>query len=400
MLKKLTNPLGVVFFTLLLDKLGENILFPLLPFILAAYNPDALTIGLVASVSTFFSTLASPITGAFADSSGRRPIILACIGLNVGALLIFGWANSLAVILVSRALTGIAMSSNGALQAYITDISTTGNRARNLGLIGAAFGLGSIFGPALGGALVGFGAKVPIFVTAGLTIYNFATAFLFLKESRPRVAGQKLELRQVNLIKPVIDLLRTPVINRVAVGFGAYSFAFSAFASLLVLALKDLFGWNSTQTSGIFVLLGITLTATQLGFTGRAVKKFGEYSANRIGMLATAFALALIPAASLIKPLSATLVILSAMLLATGASFVQPTSRSLVSGLTPSEKQGVVLGSLTSVTNLASCAGPIVAGLIYDKSPTSSFLAQAAIILLGVLLLGSNPKPGEDLKQA
>ena len=400
MLKKLTNPLGVVFFTLLLDKLGENILFPLLPFLLAAYNPDALTIGLVASVSTFFSTLASPITGAFADSSGRRPIILACIGLNVGALLLFGWANSLALILVSRALTGVAMSSNGALQAYITDISTTGNRARNLGLIGAAFGLGSIFGPALGGALVGFGAKVPIFVTAGLTIYNFATAFFFLKESRHMVTGQKPEKRKVSLVKPVIDILTTPVINRVALGFGAYSFAFSAFASLLVLALKDLFDWNSTQTSGLFVLLGITLTVAQLGFTGRAVKKFGEYSANRLGMIATAVALALIPAASFIKPLSATLIVLSAMLLAAGASFVQPTSRSLVSGLTPSEKQGVVLGSLTSITNLASCAGPIVAGFIYDKNPGGSFLTQATVILIGALILGSNPKPSEDIKQA
>ncbi len=400
MLKKLTNPLGVVFFTLLLDKLGENILFPLLPFLLAAYNPDALTIGLVASVSTFFSTLASPITGAFADSSGRRPIILACIGLNVGALLLFGWANSLALILVSRALTGVAMSSNGALQAYITDISTTGNRARNLGLIGAAFGLGSIFGPALGGALVGFGAKVPIFVTAGLTIYNFATAFFFLKESRHMVTGQKPEKRKVSLVKPVIDILTTPVINRVALGFGAYSFAFSAFASLLVLALKDLFDWNSTQTSGLFVLLGITLTVAQLGFTGRAVKKFGEYSANRLGMIATAVALALVPAASFIKPLSATLIVLSAMLLAAGASFVQPTSRSLVSGLTPSEKQGVVLGSLTSITNLASCAGPIVAGFIYDKNPGGSFLTQASVILIGALILGSNPKPSEDIKQA
>ena len=400
MLKKLTNPLGVVFFTLLLDKLGENILFPLLPFLLAAYNPDALTIGLVASVSTFFSTLASPITGAFADSSGRRPIILACIGLNVGALLLFGWANSLALILVSRALTGVAMSSNGALQAYITDISTTGNRARNLGLIGAAFGLGSIFGPALGGALVGFGAKVPIFVTAGLTIYNFATAFFFLKESRHMVTGQKPEKRKVSLVKPVIDILTTPVINRVALGFGAYSFAFSAFASFLVLALKDLFDWNSTQTSGLFVLLGITLTVAQLGFTGRAVKKFGEYSANRLGMIATAVALALIPAASFIKPLSATLIVLSAMLLAAGASFVQPTSRSLVSGLTPSEKQGVVLGSLTSITNLASCAGPIVAGFIYDKNPGGSFLTQATVILIGALILGSNPKPSEDIKQA
>ncbi len=391
-LKKITNPLGVVFFTLLLDKIGENIIFPILPFVLASYNPNALTIGLTASVSTFFATLASPVTGALADNSGRRPIILACIGLNAGALLIFGWANSLALILVSRAITGIAMSSNGALQAYITDISTISNRARNLGLIGAAFGLGSIFGPALGGVLVGFGPKVPIFATAGLTIYNLITAILFLKETKPQAQQTKVELGRIKLIQPVIELLKTPIINRVAIGFSAYSFAFSAFVSLLVLALKDLFGWTSSQTSGLFVLLGLTLTVAQIGFTGKAVNKVGEHAANRFGMIATAFALVLIPTASLLKPLSATLIVVSAMLLAIGASFVQPTSRSLISGLTPSEKQGVVLGSLASLTNLANCAGPIVAGVIYDKTPSGSFITQAAVILVGAYLLGSKPK--------
>ncbi|MCP9849912.1 MFS transporter [Cyanobium sp. Morenito 9A2] len=398
-LKKITNPLSVVFFTILLDKIGENIIFPILPFVLASYNPNALTIGLTASVSTFFGTLASPVTGALADISGRRPIILTCIALNFGALLIFGWANSLALILVSRAITGVAMSSNGALQAYIADISTISNRARNLGLIGAAFGLGSIFGPVLGGVLVGFGPKVPIFATAGLTAYNLITAVLFLKETKPQAQGQTAELRQIKLVKPVIDLLKTPVINKVAIGFSAYSFAFSAFTSLLVLALKDLFDWNSSQTSGLFVLLGLTLTVAQVWFTGKTVNKLGEYSVNRYGMIATAIALTLIPIASLIKPLSATIIVASAMLLAIGASFVQPTSRSMVSGLTPSEKQGVVLGSLASLTNLANCAGPIVAGLVYDKTPSGSFLIQAAVILLGAFLLGSNPKHESECGQ-
>lgn len=390
MLNKAKSPLAIVFLTLLLDKIGENIIFPILPFLLAAYNPNALTIGLVASISTFFSTIVSPVTGSLADRSGRRPIILSCLGLNLVALMVFGWADSLAVILVSRAITGVSMSSNGVLQAYIADISTAEKRARNLGLIGAAFGLGSIFGPALGGALVGLGAKVPIFVTAALTAYNFITAILFLRESRPPEKGQAAKPVRLNIVKPVLELIRTPVIGRVSIGFSAYSLAFSGYVSLLVLALKDLFGWNSTQTSGLFVLLGVTLTVAQIGFTGKAVVRFGEYSVNRIGMIATTISLTLIPIAAAAKPLSSTLIVISAMLLAIGASFVQPTSRSLISGLTDSDKQGVVLGSLTSVTNLANSAGPILAGLIYDKNAYGSFFAQAGVIALGALLLSRN----------
>lgn len=392
MLNKVKSPLAIVFLTLLLDKIGENIIFPILPFLLAAYNPNALTIGLVASISTFFSTIVSPMTGSLADRSGRRPIILSCLGLNLLALLVFGWADSLAVILVSRAITGISMSSNGVLQAYIADISTAEKRARNLGLIGAAFGLGSIFGPALGGALVGLGAKVPIFVTAGLTAYNFITAILFLRESRLPDKDQAGKTLRLGILKPVLKLIKTPIIGRVSIGFGAYSLAFSGYVSLLVLSLRDLFGWNSTQTSGLFVLLGLTLTVAQIGFTGKAVVRFGEYSVNRIGMIATSIALTLIPLAAVAKGLSSTLIVLSAMLLATGASFVQPTSRSLISGLTDRDKQGVVLGSLTSVTNLANSAGPILAGLIYDKSPYGSFLAQAGVIAIGALLLSRNPE--------
>lgn len=162
MLKKLHTPIGLVFTTLFLDKLGENIVYPLLPFILAAYKPDALTLGLVASVGTLFAVLTGPLAGSLSDALGRRPVILVCIAINLISLLMFGWAGSLTMVFTSRALNGVGSSTMGTLQAYITDISTPENRAKNLGVSGAAFGLGAIAGPALGGGLVGLGPSVPI----------------------------------------------------------------------------------------------------------------------------------------------------------------------------------------------------------------------------------------------
>lgn len=393
MLKKIHHPLTIVFLTLLLDKLGENIVYPLLPFILEAYKPDALTLGLVASTATLFGVIAGPMMGALSDSIGRRPVILACIALNVISLLMFGWAGSLAFVFISRAVNGVATSTTGALQAYITDISTPSNRARNLGISGAAFGLGAIAGPALGGGLVGFGPSVPIFVAAGLAGYNLLTASLFLRETRGLDDRQPLELAKLNLLEPVLRLITAPNLNRVALGFAAYNLSFAAFTSLLVLSLKDLFSWSAGQTSGIFVVVGITLTVVQVALIGGLVRRWGEYGVNRRGMALTALAILLIPAAKGLPPLTVTLIMVSSLLLAIGAAFVLPTARSLVSGLVSPGEQGIILGSLASLTGLASAIGPIAAGWIYDQSPVGCFVFEAAFALIGLVLVGRQPDP-------
>ena len=391
MLKKINHPLAIVFLSLLLDKLGENIVFPLLPFILEAYKPDALTLGLVASTATLFSVLTAPITGALADSLGRRPVILVCIALNIISLLMFGWAGSLAFILLSRVVNGLGTATTGTLQAYITDISNPGNRARNLGIIGAAYGLGAIIGPALGGGLLGFGPSVPVFVAAGLAGYNLLTAFLYLGETLDLKALKPLRLKDLNIVKPVVRLITAPVLNRVALGFSAYSLSFTAFTSLLVLTLKDLFDWSPAQTSGVLVVIGVTLTAVQVGLIGTMVKRWGEYGVNRSGMAFTAAAIMVIPLAKTMPSLSATLIVGSALLLAVGAAFVQPTASSLVSGLVSPTEQGVVLGSLASLSGLANAIGPVAAGWIYDQSPLGCFVFQAGFALLGIVLLGRTP---------
>lgn len=394
MLRKIHHPISIIFLSLLLDKLGENIVYPLLPFLLQAYNPDALSLGIVAATGTLFSVVTSPLMGSLGDSLGRRPVILICIALNVISLLMFGWAGSLASVILSRVVNGVASSTTGTLQAYITDVSTPSNRARNLGIIGAAYGLGAIVGPALGGGLLGLGVKVPIFVAAGLAGYNLLTAFLFLKETVNTSERKPLRAQSLNIIQPIIKLVKTPIINRVALGFAAYSLSFTAFTSLLVLTLKDLFGWTPTQTSGVLVVIGITLTAVQVGFISQMVKRWGEYGTNIQGMWLTAAAIMLIPLAKIMPTASTSLVILSGILIAVGAAFVQPTASSLVSGLSASSEQGIVLGSLASLTGLMNAIGPITAGWIYDQNPVACFAFEAGATIVGIALLSKQPKTG------
>lgn len=393
MLKKLHKPLGVVFTTLLIDKLGENIIFPLLPFILAVYRPDALTLGAVASISTLFTVLAGPMVGSLSDSLGRRPVVLICIGLNTIALLIFGWAGSLMMVFISQIISGIGSSTMGTLQAYITDISDSKNRARNLGLSGAAFGLGAIAGPALGGGLIGLGVKVPIFVAAGLSGYNLLTAYLFLRESIPPEKRKPAQWSSINIIRPIRKILTQPVVNRVALGFASFNMAFAAFTSLLVLALKDQFDWTPGQTSGLFIVVGVTLTFAQVALISRFVGIFGEFRLNRIGMVISAIGIMLIPLAAIAGAFETTFILLSGITLALGAAFILPTARSLIAGLVPSDNQGATLGGLASLTGIASAIGPIAAGWVYDQSTLACFALEAGACLLGVLLLGKSPKP-------
>jgi DHA1 family tetracycline resistance protein-like MFS transporter len=390
-LKKLHTPIGLVFTTLFLDKLGENIVYPLLPFILAAYKPDALTLGLVASIGTLFAVLTGPIAGSLSDALGRRSVILVCIAINLISLLMFGWAGSLAMVFTSRALNGVGSSTMGTLQAYITDISTNENRAANLGVSGAAFGLGAIAGPALGGGLVGLGASVPIFVAAGLSGYNLLSATLLLRESLPAEQRQSPRWSALNIVTPVLQLVTRPVVNRISLAFAAFNLCFSAFTSLLVLALKDQFGWNPGQTSGLFVVVGVTLTYVQVALIAKAVRRLGEWEVNRYGMGLVAVGVMTIPAAQILGPWSASMILLGGVLLATGAAFVIPTARSLISGMVNQRSQGVTMGSLASLTGIASAAGPVAAGWIYDQSTLACFLFEAGACLLGVLLLGSPP---------
>jgi len=397
MIRHAKSPIFVVFLTMLLDKTGETLIFPLLPFILAAYNPDGLTLGLLASVSTFVAVFGGPLAGACSDAIGRRPVVLICIAINLVSLLIFGWAGSLAVIFMSRALGGIGSSTIGTLQAYITDISTPENRAKNLGVSGAAFGLGAIGGPALGGGLVGLGASVPVFVAAGMTGINLVMAVLFLKETLSEENQKEFNIRSVNVFSKISSLLSNQGLRGISLGFAFFNLAFSAFTSMLVLSLKEMYGWEASQTSGIFVVVGLTMTYAQVALIGKLVKRYGERDLFRVGMLVVAAGILCIPAASINDQLVGVIIVGAGILLAVGASLVLPTSRSLVSGLVSKKEQGVQLASLASLAAIASTIGPVMGGWLYDQSTVISFLVEALVCIIGFAIIGkANNKVSEE----
>jgi DHA1 family tetracycline resistance protein-like MFS transporter len=186
----------------------------------------------------------------------------------------------------------------------------------------------------------------------------------------------------------------------VSIAFALFNICFSAYISLLVLVLKQQFSWTPLQTSGLFVIVGITLTVAQLSLIGKAVRLFGELKVNRIGMLCAVAGVLLLAIAPFVGPLQTTTIVISGIILAIGTAFVLPTSRSLVSGLAPSDRQGAILGSLASLTGIASVIGPITAGWLYDFSPVACFSFEALASLFGAILLGHQSNHSESAKEA
>ncbi|WP_191964742.1 MFS transporter [Synechococcus sp. RSCCF101] len=380
----------MVFSTLLLDKLGENIIFPLLPFILAAYSPDGLTLGLLAATATLFAAVANPVVGAISDQIGRRPTVILCVLINTAGLALFGFAGSLGLIFVARAIGGIGSGTQSTAQAYIVDISTPATRARNFGISGAAFGLGAIIGPALGGLFAGWSPSFPVRLAAALSLLNLVQAMAFLPESLPMDQRQPLSWQRLNSAHQVLRLFRLPDVNVVTIAFVLFNMAFSGFTSLLVLFLKQRLGWSAAEAGGIFVVVGITVTAVQVGLIGPLVKRHGEKRLSRSGLFWMAAGILLVGCSVLLPaPLVASSVVLASIALAIGAALVIPNTRSLVAGLVPTSDQGVTLGSLSSVTALASSAGPILAGLIYDKSNLGCFVSQAVLCLAAAWVISA-----------
>jgi len=391
MVGTLLSPVAIVFLTLLLDKLGETIVYPLLPYILEPFNPDGLTIGLVTSVSTAVAVVAGPLAGSFSDAWGRRPILLFCVGLNAVSLLLFGWAGTLPLIIFSRALNGIAISTVGTAQACIADLSTPANRTRNLGLAGAAFGIGAIAGPALGGGLVGFGPRIPIFVSAALAGLNFVMVLMLLAESLPAQARMPFRRRAFDVMRPILSLLWREQTRSISIAFALFNLSFSGFTSLLVLSLKTSLGWQPLQVTGIFIVVGLTMTYVQIAWIGRLSARLGDLRLSQLGLYAVALGIALQPVAVQLPSLAAVLMVIAAILLATGAAFMVTAARSLVSSSAPPDQQGVILGSFASLAGVASVIGPIAGGFIYDLSAPVSFLLQALICLVGGRIVGFIP---------
>ena len=373
------SPLLIIFITVFIDLLGFGIIIPLLPFYAEHFGASAVMVGLLSSSFSLAQFLFAPFWGRLSDRVGRRPVIL--IGLLGSALsyAFFALATSLPMLFLARSLAGVAGANIPTAQAFIADTTTAETRARGMGLIGAAFGLGFIFGPAIGGFLSHWGYAAPAWFAAALSLANFVAAVFLLPESRPphardtsrpgRIEGIRRAVAQPNL--PMVLLVYFLVVA-----------AFASFEATFALYSERRFGFTPATIGYMFAWIGVVLATVQGVLVGRVVKRVGEKRLVPLAIFAIALALGFVPVAGTVPLLAAV-----AGLLAMGMGFNSPSMLSAISQLADARDQGSTLGVSQSLGSLARIIGPLWGGWVFDQFGVQfPFFTSAAVMLLACAL--------------
>jgi len=405
------------FLTLLNDRLGETLIFPLLPFLLASFTADGRVLGLLTGSYAVAQFAFTPLIGALSDRYGRKPVIAVCVGGSVIGLGLFTltltlpWPNlapgalsagvPLALLFAARLIDGVSGGTAATAAAVLADISPPEQRAKAFGLIGVAFGLGFILGPAAGGLLGRINMTLPLLVAVGIALLNLVLVLTLLPETHPpeaRIAlPRKRELQPINQLATVFA---NPRVRRLCGAFLLFFLAFNGFTAILVLYFKQRFDWGPGLAGAAFMVVGVIATVVQGGLIGPLVQRFGEWRLSLAGLGLVIAGCLLIPMAT---PANARLVVFPAVsLLALGTGLVTPCLRALVSRRLDGSGQGSALGSLQGLQSLGSFVGPPLAGLAYETLGHRSPFWLSATLLLAVVVMvtGGLPERAEAGRQA
>ena len=366
-------PLIVVFVTVFIDLLGFGIIIPLLPFYAETFGATAFTVGLLATSFSLMQFIFAPIWGRLSDRVGRRPIILLGLLGSCFSYLGFGMAGTLTALFAARIFAGIAGANIPTAQAVVADLTTPENRAKGMGMIGAAFGLGFIFGPAIGGFLSRYGYAMPAFFASALSLANFVAAWFFLPETlkpehRAIERVGRMDALRTALARPHLPLL-------LLIGFLVVA-AFSAFESTFALFAERVYAFHASSIGYVFAFVGIVLVIVQGFLVGKVVKRIGEHHIVPASLALVAIGLLMIPGT---RSVAALLVANGVM--AVGMGFNSPSLMSLVSRYTAAEDQGGVMGLTQSLNSLARIIGPMWGGFAFDHLGIGMPYISAAAVM-------------------
>jgi MFS transporter, DHA1 family, tetracycline resistance protein len=380
------SPLIVIFITIFLDMLGFGIIIPILPIFSKELGAADYQVGLIAMSYPIMNFLFAPLWGTLSDRHGRRPIILISVLITAFAYLIFGLSTNLWVLLVSRILAGIGSANLSVAQAYITDITSPAERAKSMGMIGAAFGLGFVVGPSVGGFLKTISAAGQVdwvgFTAAALCLVNFLLAYWLLLESlQTRVPGKGFNFK---VISGIGTELGKPAIRELLLINFVYITAFMIMQIASSLFWKEKIALTEMEIGYVFAFIGLVTAIVQGALIGKMVKVFGENRLLLSGIIIVMLSLSLVPWVTRDSFIPWQLITFG--LLALGNGCITPTVTSLLSKAAKPNEVGQVLGVSQSFGSLARAAGMGVSGFLYGYEFHLPFLA-GSVLMLGSLWL-------------
>jgi MFS transporter, DHA1 family, tetracycline resistance protein len=364
-------PMALILMTVVIDLIGFGIVLPILPLWAQHFGASAVEIGILSATYSLMQVIFAPLWGRLSDRVGRRPVILVTLlGSCVSAFMI-GIAHTLLLLFIARILNGVSGASYATAQAYVADITTDEGRARGMGLIGAAFGIGFIIGPALGAGLSLISSAAPFFFASGLAAVNLLLAWRLLPESR-RPGSLTAPMGRWEMLRHALTSRR--IAPLVWISFIA-TFAFVGMEATFALLGSHRFGYGAGTMGMLFAYVGIAAAVGQGVLVGRVVARFGETQVMVWGLAGTAVGLAVLAVAFNIVVVLIALAILGIF---SGMAFA--TISALISHAAPVDMQGGVLGIAASSSGLARVGGPIVAGALFEYVNPSAPLAVGAVL--------------------
>lgn len=370
-----------IFLTVFVDILGFGIVIPVLPLYAEHFGAGLVEIGALVATFSLMQLVFAPFWGSLSDRFGRKPVLLVGLAGTVVGYVIMGFAGSVLILFLARALDGAAGATIGVAQAYLADISPPEGRAKAMGVLGAAFGLGFVFGPALGGwATYAFNYSAPMFIAAGLALVNMVFVALVLPES---LRADRRTTTRAGLRDVMGHVNKKPFLWSLVANFSVVV-GFSILTTVFALYLAHRFGMSPKDTGLILGGIGVIGVIIQGGLIGSLVKAFGEVAVARTGsvvMLGGLLALGFTT--------STGWMLLAAAAVGVGNSLLTPTVSALASQAAEAEWQGRALGLLQSAGSLARVIGPLLAGGLLAANPVLGGAGYATLpLVIAAVVLG------------
>ncbi len=388
------SPLGLIFLTLFIDMVGFGIVIPVLPLYAAGtIQATPAQLSWIVGIYSLLQLICSPLFGKWSDRVGRKPVlVVSIIGTAIG-FMVLGAAHTVWMLMLGRILDGASGGNISTAMACIADVTTKENRSRNMGLVGAAFGLGFMIGPALGGILSKhFGLATPFYFAAGLALLNAFLVWLRLPETL--TAESRARARERATIGEVFHGGRTGMITAILASQLTSVIGFSIMTSLFALYCKERFGYDAAHVGYLLAYVGLLGVIFQGGLLRRLLKRPIEKQLAVIGAAVLALSMAALP---FTHTLGVLMVVCFGISL--GNSFVTPTLNGLASRTTDAHCQGRLLGLMQSAGSLGRFLGPMIGFGLVTHDPAAqygrtSFFASAAILLVTmVLVISVSPAP-------
>lgn len=348
-----------IFITLFLDIFGIGVIVPVLPKLIEQLQGGnvqaaAHSVGLMGALYALMQFVFSPVLGSLSDRFGRRPVILTSLLGSGIDYLVLAWAPTLGWLYLARIVSGITAANFSAASAYIADVTPPEKRAAGFGMIGAAFGLGFIAGPAVGGLLGAYGLRVPFLVAAGITLLNWLYGAFVLPESLAPENRRPFRWSSAHPLKALSALRRWPLVLGLTGTHFLSVLAGNIYPSLWVLYTGHRYGWDSKQVGWSLALVGIMAALVQGGLAGRILKIIGERRGVYVGLCAMMIAMVCYGSAS------QGWMIFGIILIGSLAGIGSPATQSIISQSVPADEQGGVQGALNSITSIAGIIAPIL----------------------------------------